>query len=1078
VYERPKSIFEELEEHGYDAKERLFPWFIVFDMEALLIPLDDTDATNLTWTHKHQPISVSINSNVPGFSEVKCIVDTDVDALMSQMVDYMHTISDATNDMARTKWSGALKHLESLLERWEQKNYSTDTSDDTTEQEAMETAHCEPPSAAFLSAMKKPNSYRTFQENLNEGKWNVRYNDWSKDESASEDEMEMDEEAPKDAHSAKLMLGQLYKLRTKLDTYCRQTPVLGFNSSNYDLNLIKAGLAKTLKLHEPSKGKFTVKRNNQYVCIASEKLKFLDLSQFLAAGTSYQQFLTAYEVEEKKGYFPYEWFLSSEQLMHDQLPPYDAFYSSLKKCNTLEEDTQRWQQGGEKGPAPKSGVENYEWLKKVWTDRGMKNIRDFLIWYNNLDVGPFTRGVEKLQKFYFDKGIDVFKISISLPGVARSMIFKHAIDQRASFALCDARNKDLHQTIKRNIVGGPSIIFTREHKAGVTYIRENPNKPCKRIIGLDANALYLSALAQPMPTGTFVRWKKKKDKFTPHIRDQYMLMFAWMDWLNEVENKSIIHRWNNGHEKRVGPYLVDGYDVKSNTVYELNGCHFHGHKCQLTDKRKSPQWEKKRARLYDRTVRRADYLREEGYNVKEIWECEFRKQIEQSSALGNFVSSRYPQFYRSHKHPVSEQRILQAVKAGELFGMVEVDLQVPEKWSDGFSSQLSPHEYFREMSPIFCTTDIPFDAIGKHMQDHIRECGLSQKPRRLLVGGMKARKILLATPLLRWYMEHGMQITRVYQAVESRSQSCFNEFADEVSDARRNGDKHPNKKIISDTMKLLGNASYGSLLMNQEKFQNVTYVKGPREAGMQVNDSRFRSLTELDDDVYEVTKGKKSIVLSLPTQLGFFVLQYAKLRMLQFYYDFMDRFVSRADFEYCEMDTDSAYMAISAESLDDIIIKGDREDEYKKMLMKICSKTNPDAKPEWFPRRCCPEDAAYDLRTPGLFKLEFEGDEIIGLCSKTFIVINENRFKYSCKGANKRNVVRPPDCYRSVLHTKRQQSVINQGFRAKDNTMFTYHQKRCAFVYLYTKRRVLDDGIHTVPLDLELCPEREELKRK
>lgn len=62
-------------------------------------------------------------------------------------------------------------------------------------------------------------------------------------------------------------------------------------------------------------------------------------------------------------------------------------------------------------------------------------------------------------------------------------------------------------------------------------------------------------------------------------------------------------------------------------------------------------------------------------------------------------------------------------------------------------------------------------------------------------------------------------------------------------------------------------------------------------------------------------------------QLGFFVLQYAKLRMLQFYYDFLDQYIDRSDFEFMEMDTDSAYFAISVHSLDDII-KSEFRDKY------------------------------------------------------------------------------------------------------------------------------------------------------
>ena len=36
--------------------------------------------------------------------------------------------------------------------------------------------------------------------------------------------------------------------------------------------------------------------------------------------------------------------------------------------------------------------------------------------------------------------------------------------------------------------------------------------------------------------------------------------------------------------------------------------------------------------------------------------------------------------------------------------------------------------------------------------------------------------------------------------------------------------------------------------------------------------------------------------------------------------------------------------------------------------------------------------------------------------------------------------------------------------------MFSYKQERKGFSYFYIKRRVLKDGVHTVPLDIVLCP--------
>ena len=41
-------------------------------------------------------------------------------------------------------------------------------------------------------------------------------------------------------------------------------------------------------------------------------------------------------------------------------------------------------------------------------------------------------------------------------------------------------------------------------------------------------------------------------------------------------------------------------------------------------------------------------------------------------------------------------------------------------------------------------------------------------------------------------------------------------------------------------------------------------------------------------------------------------------------------------------------------------------------------------------------------------------------------------------------------------------------------TSVFYQQQRSEFSYFYSKRRVLADGRNTVPLDIELCPAREE----
>ncbi|XP_033758018.1 uncharacterized protein LOC117340367 [Pecten maximus] len=125
-------------------------------------------------------------------------------------------------------------------------------------------------------------------------------------------------------------------------------------------------------------------------------------------------------------------------------------------------------------------------------------------------------------------------------------------------------------------------------------------------------------------------------------------------------------------------------------------------------------------------------------------------------------------------------------------------------------------------------------------------------------------------------------------------------------------------------MKLIGNSAYGGLIMDKSQHTNIKYVRGETNACNAINDPQFKDIHQLDEDIFEVENAKRTITNDLPIQLGYFILQYAKLRMLEYYYDLMDVFVDRSDFAYWEMDTDSAYMARSGKRLKEII-KADKQ---------------------------------------------------------------------------------------------------------------------------------------------------------
>ena len=45
----------------------------------------------------------------------------------------------------------------------------------------------------------------------------------------------------------------------------------------------------------------------------------------------------------------------------------------------------------------------------------------------------------------------------------------------------------------------------------------------------------------------------------------------------------------------------------------------------------------------------------------------------------------------------------------------------------------------------------------------------------------------------------------------------------------------------------------------------------------------------------------------------------AKLRMLEFFYDFVDKYIDRSDYMILQMDTDSNYFVFSSDKIGDLI---------------------------------------------------------------------------------------------------------------------------------------------------------------
>ena len=114
--------------------------------------------------------------------------------------------------------------------------------------------------------------------------------------------------------------------------WCRQIPVMGFNSGSYDLNMIKKHFVTKITGENEVK---VASKQIKIMFMSTPNFKFLDIMNYVAPGTSYDKWVKTHGAELAKSWLPYEWFGTVEKLDYPELPAYWHFYSKLKNEKVL-----------------------------------------------------------------------------------------------------------------------------------------------------------------------------------------------------------------------------------------------------------------------------------------------------------------------------------------------------------------------------------------------------------------------------------------------------------------------------------------------------------------------------------------------------------------------------------------------------------------------------------------------------------------------------------------------------------------------------------------------------------------------
>ena len=360
----------------------------------------------------------------------------------------------------------------------------------------------------------------------------------------------------------------------------------------------------------------------------------------------------------------------------------------------------------------------------------MENFSDFPKWYNNIDVVPTLETTQKMIELYHNKGIDMLKLGCTLPNLAKICLHKSTDSKFYPFTESD---KDLLEKIREDMVGGPSIVFTRKAVVDETFIRK-PSNLCKSIVGIDASQLYPYSMCQPMPTGLYTQWEYDSDtkRFTARQNKSRSFENMVMSYFQQSRPECKIEsNATTGRQKKIDCFSVDGICYHCNTVFEAMGCSYLYCPCQKARPSLTDTDIEKGIKKRQQDEMRRDYIQQKGYQIVEMWECEWWSLYKTDAPVKSYLRANF-----LYKRPLSGEQLVRQIIDGRLFGYVQCDIEMPEHLRD----------YFSNFPPIFKNTVVSRDDIGDLMKEYAEKEGIMPQPRRMLISSFISNESLRVIP--------------------------------------------------------------------------------------------------------------------------------------------------------------------------------------------------------------------------------------------------------------------------------------------------------------------------------------------
>ena len=217
-------------------------------------------------------------------------------------------------------------------------------------------------------------------------------------------------------------------------------------------------------------------------------------------------------------------------------------------------------------------------------------------------------------EIYHNKGSDMLRLGCTIHNLVKICLRKSTDSKFYPFTESD---KSLLEKRREDIVGGPSIVFTRKVVVDEIFIRKSSNL-CKSIVGIDASQLYPYSMCQPMPAGLYTRreYDSATERFTARPNKsrpfENMVQSYFQQSQPDCKIESIV---TTGRQKKIDYFSVDGICCHCNTVFEAMGCYYHYCPCQGARPSLRDTDIERGVKKRQQDEMRRDYIQQKGYQL-------------------------------------------------------------------------------------------------------------------------------------------------------------------------------------------------------------------------------------------------------------------------------------------------------------------------------------------------------------------------------------------------------------------------------------------------------------------------------